>query len=105
MHPNRTDHPMPHTSKSITTDLVESVKQIAAELTADAPSHHKFCRYADLRIEATEEKQAGAENGDPKYSAEDGLLSIGIRVLAGDDAIAPGYFGQTLGRADLPDMA
>ncbi len=92
-------------SKAITIDLVEGIKKAAVELTADATSRHKLCRYADLRIEVTEEKHAGAENGDPKYSSEDGLLSIGIRVFAGQDAVSPGFFGQTLGKADLPQFA
>ncbi len=95
---------MPTTSKAITTDVVEAIKKTAAEITADAPSDYKFCRYADLRIEVIEEKQAGAENGDPKYSAEDSLMGVGIRVLAGDGAVAPGYFGQALGTADLPHL-
>ena len=95
---------MPTALKTISTDLVEAIKKSAAEFTADAPSGYKFCRYADLRIEVIEEKQAGAENGAPKYSAEDSLLAVGIRVLAGDGVIAPGYFGQALGTADLPQF-
>ncbi len=96
---------MPTALKAISTDLVEAVKQSATELTADAPSDYKFCRYADLRIEVIEEKQAGAENGAPKFSAEDNLLAVGIRVLAGDGVVAPGFFGQALGTADLPQFA
>lgn len=95
---------MPTTSRAITTDLVDAIKKTAAELTADAPSDYKFCRYADLRIEVTEEKQAGAENGASKYSSEDGFLAVGIRVLAEDGVTAPGYFGQTLGKADLSQL-
>ncbi|TAL11728.1 MAG: TldD/PmbA family protein [Nitrospirae bacterium] len=96
---------MPTSLKIISTDLIEAVKKTTAELAAEAPSDYKFCRYADLRLEVIEEKQAGAENGDPKYSAEDSLLAVGIRVLAGDGVVAPGYFGQTLGAADLPQFA
>src|SRR5256886_1402995 len=96
---------MPIVSKAITTDLVEAIKDTATELAAEAPDMYKLCRYADLRIEVTEEKQAGSENGTSKYAYEDGHIACGLRVLAGDSAIAPGYFGQVLGRADLPRLA
>jgi len=96
---------MPTTPKAITTELVDAIRKTAAELSAGAPSDYKLCRYADLRIEVTEEKQAGAENGTSKYSDEDALLAVGVRVLAGDGVIAPGYFGQTLGKADLAQFA
>ncbi len=96
---------MPTIPKSITTDLVDAIKNTAAELTAEALDQHKLCRYADLRIEVTEEKYAGSENGTPKYASEDSAFACGIRVLAGDGAIAPGYFGQVLGKADLPRLA
>src|SRR3989441_5637588 len=92
-------------SKAITTDLVEVIKNSAAELAAEAPDTYKLCRYADLRIEVTEEKHAGSENGTSKYAFEDSHIACGIRVLAGDSTIAPGYFGQMLGKADLPRLA
>src|SRR6059036_4380341 len=96
---------MPTISKAITTDLVEAFKNSAADLAAEAPDTYKLCRYADLRIEVTEEKHAGSENGTSKYAFEDSQFACGIRVLAGDGAIAPGYFGQMLGKADLPQLA
>lgn len=96
---------MPTTPKTITTELIETIKHMASALTADAPSDYPFCRYADLRLEVIEEKRAGAENGDPKYSIENSRLAVGIRVLAGNKIIAPGYFGQVLGAADLPRLA
>ena len=92
-------------SKAITTDLVEAIKNSAAELAAEAPDTYKLCRYADLRIEVTEEKHAGSENGTSKYAFEDSHIACGIRVLAGDSTVAPGYFGQMLGKADLPRLA
>src|SRR5207244_11943130 len=61
-------------------------------------------RYADVRLEVTEGKGAGAENGTPKYSGDDYGFALGARVLAGDRMIAPGYVGQTLGTADLDDL-
>src|SRR4029450_4139350 len=62
-------------------------------------------KYADLRLEVTEGKGAGAENGTPKFSGDDQTLALGIRVLAGDRMSAPGYVGLTLGVADVPNLA
>ncbi len=91
-------------SKAVTTELIEIMKQTAAELTLNATRKHKQCRYADLRLEVVEEKRAGAENGTPKFSREDCRLAFGVRVLAGDQMVAPGYFGQILGKADLKQL-
>ena len=52
--------------------------------------------HADLRLEVAEAKSAGAENGGAKTSSDDYGLSLGVRVLAGDRALAPGYAGFTL---------
>ena len=87
-------------AKGVTTELIENLKQAAAELVAEAPRRHKLCRYADLRLEVVEEKRADAENGEQKSGREDSRMAFGIRVLAGDQAIAPGYFGQALGKTD-----
>jgi TldD protein len=92
-------------AKGITTDLIEGLKQAAAELMADAPRRLKLCRYADLRLEVVEEKRADAENGGQKFGREDCRMAFGIRVLAGDQSIAPGYFGQTVGKADLGKLS
>lgn len=96
---------MPTTPKTITTELIDMVKPMAVDITATAATRHKLCRYADLRLEVVQEKRAGAENGTQKFSHEDSRLAFTIRVLAGDDAIAPGYFGQTLGKADLSGLS
>jgi TldD protein len=85
---------------AITTDLIELVKPGAVETVMDAPLRYKHCRYADLRIEVVEEKRAGAENGTPKFSREDCRLAFGVRVLAGERCIAPGYFGHILGKIE-----
>ncbi|HEX2172002.1 MAG TPA: TldD/PmbA family protein, partial [Dehalococcoidia bacterium] len=60
---------------------------------------------ADIRIEVGEGKVTIAENGNDKYSGDDYGFSFGIRVLAGDGVVAPGYYGRSLGASDLPDLA
>src|SRR5262245_59608318 len=61
-------------------------------------------RYAYIRAEIVAGKYAAAENGDAKGAGEDATMGFGVRVLAGDATIAPGYFGRGLGAADLPDL-
>jgi len=72
-------------------------------VTARSPSRPHL-RYADVRLEAIEGKYAAAENGDSKGAGEDAILGFGIRVLAGAEMIAPGYFGRGLGEADIPHL-
>src|SRR5258705_252577 len=88
----------------ITVDLIETVTPLVEERVREAARRLPDLRYADLRLEVTEAKGAGAENGTPKFSADDYGFSLGVRVLAGDRMIAPGYLGQTLGTADLADL-
>ena len=47
---------------------------------------------------------AAAENGASKFSGEDYGFSFGVRVLAGERMVAPGYFGRSLGAADLDSL-
>jgi TldD protein len=88
----------------ISTDLIDLLKPDAVEAVLGAPIRHKYCRYADLRIEVVEEKRAGAENGTAKFSRDDCRLAFGVRVLAGETCTAPGYFGQILGKIELSTL-
>src|SRR5574337_1227672 len=63
------------------------------------------CRYADIRVQVDEGQSAAAENGGSKHSTRDYGFGIGIRALSGDRMVAPGYFGQSLGVADLDRLA
>ena len=90
---------------NITTDLIAEIKPMVFDLAAGAPRHLAHCRYADLRVEAVEGKVAVAENGASKSASEDYGFSFGVRILAGERSVAPGYFGQSLGTADLPHLA
>src|SRR5439155_220803 len=47
---------------------------------------------------------ATAENGGGKSCSDDYAFGLGVRVLAGDRALAPGYLGLALGAADVEDL-
>src|SRR2546425_8118587 len=88
----------------ISVDLIDTVTPLVQQRVHEAARRLPHLRYADLRLEITEAKGAGAENGTPKFSGDDYGFALGVRVLAGDRMIAPGYVGQVLGTADVPDL-
>ena len=88
----------------ITVDLIERVKPTVEACLGDAARRLPGLRHADLRLEVVEGKWALAENGAPKGSGEDERLALGVRVLAGERTVAPGYVGLTLGAADLTEL-
>ena len=88
----------------IEVDLVERVKPEIRDLLRDAARRFPSLTYADLRLEVSEGKSATAENGESKFSDEDYGFAAGVRVLAGERTIAPGWVGLTLGTADLDDL-
>jgi len=77
----------------ISVDLIDTVTPIAQERVRQA-RRLPHLRYADLRL----------ENGTPKFSGDDYGFSLGVRVLAGERMIAPGYVGQVLGTADVAEL-
>ena len=81
-------------------DLIDRVASAAEEIMRDV-KHRPGLSHADLRLEVTESKYATAENAGAKSSGDDQRLGLGVRVLAGDRAIAPGYVGLTLGASDV----
>jgi TldD protein len=88
----------------VSVDLVDTVAPMIETRVREAVQRLPHLAYADLRLEVTEGKGAGSENGTPKYSGDDYGLALGARVLAGDRMIAPGYVGQTLGVADVAEL-
>jgi len=89
----------------ISVELIDTVRPLVQERVREAARRLPHLRYADLRLEVTEAKGAGAENGTPKFSGDDYSFTLGVRVLAGDRMIAPGYAGLSLGAADVPNLA
>jgi TldD protein len=88
----------------VSVDLIDAVTPMVETRVREAARRLPHLRYADVRLEVTEAKGAGSENGTPKFSGDDYGFSFGVRVLAGDRMIAPGYVGQTLGTADLDEL-
>jgi TldD protein len=88
----------------VSVDLIDAVTPMVETRVREAARRLPHLRYADVRLEVTEAKGAGSENGTPKFSGDDYGFSLGVRVLAGDRMIAPGYVGQTLGTADLDEL-
>jgi len=88
----------------LSTDLIPQVAPMVRDLVTSRSPSRPHLRYADVRLEAIQGKYAAAENGDSKGAGEDAILGFGIRVLAGADMIAPGYFGRGLGEADIPHL-
>src|SRR4029450_3682190 len=90
---------MPH---GIETGLIERITPMARDLCTERARALPDLHYADVRVEVTEGKHAGAENGESKSSGADYAFAFGIRVLAGSRMRAPGYFGRGLGGAGGP---
>ncbi len=85
-------------------EVIDRLRPLARDLLRDTSRRLPHLAYADLRLEVVECKAASAENGAPKFSGDDYRLALGVRVLAGDRAVAPGYVGLVLGAADLPEI-
>ena len=70
---------MPH---GIETRLIETVTPMVRELVGTPAHALADLRYADVRLEISEGKFAGAENGEATISGDDYGFALGIRVLA-----------------------
>ena len=88
----------------VSIDAIPQVRDAVFDLVASYARGKRHCRYADVRIEGSEGKVAVAENGMDKFSGEDYGFAFGVRVLAGERVAAPGYFGEIIGAADLPEL-
>ena len=81
-------------------ELLEKIRPEVNSLVNEDARRLPGLRFCDVRIQIKEEKGAVAENGNEKASAEDYVFDFGVRVLAGDKATAPGYYGKILGSTD-----
>ena len=88
--------------QALTIDALDSIKEMSLTLLTAFTAERAAAHYADTRIELSEERGAFCENGEAKYSGMDYGFSFGVRVLAGENSISPGYFGLTLGAEALP---
>ena len=88
----------------ITVELIDRVKGEVRDLLRDARRRLPHLAYADCRVEVTEGKYAVAENGESKSSGDDYAFAAGVRVLAGERMVAPGWIGLALGTADVDDL-
>ena len=89
---------MPH---GIEIGLIDRITPLVQGLVIARAQALPHLVHADVRVEVSEGKYAGAENGSAKSSGDDYTFAFGIRVLAGDRMVAPGYFGRGMGTADL----
>jgi len=85
----------------ITIDLVDRARDTVPALLRDARRRLPHLAYADVRLAVVEARTASAENGSSRASAEDAACAAGVRVLAGDRTVAPGWVGLVIGAADL----
>lgn len=84
--------------------LIDNVRTKLSDLMSTSKRKLKDCSYIDLRVRVTEGQGADAQDGMMKYSIRDYGLSYGLRVIAGRQILAAGYFGQTLGAADVDNV-
>lgn len=90
---------MPH---KVSIDVIPEIRDALHDLVSQYARSKRFCRYADVRVEVSEGKAAVSENGMDKYSGEDYGFALGVRVVAGEQIAAPGYYGELVGTSDLP---
>jgi TldD protein len=84
--------------------LIDKAKDKLSNLVLETKNRLKDCSYIDLRVRVTEGQGAVAQDGMMKSSIRDYGLSYGLRVIAGRQTLAAGYFGQTLGAADVDNL-
>jgi TldD protein len=73
-------------------------------LLEDAARRLPHLAYADVRLAVVQGRRATAENGSSRSAADDSSCAAGVRVLAGDRMVAPGWVGLVIGAADLPNL-
>lgn len=87
-----------------TVDFLDRAKERLRALVDDARRRLRDLQYADLRFGVTEARAADAEHGASRAAWEQATAGLGVRVLAGDRTVAPGYVGLALGPGDLAQL-
>jgi TldD protein len=91
-------------AKKVNIALIDKAKDKLSNLISATKDRLEDCSYIDLRVRITEGQGAVAQDGMMKSSIRDYSLSYGLRVIAGRQMLAAGYFGQTLGAADVDNL-
>lgn len=89
----------------ITIETLDALKPIAFELANEATKNLKDCHYVDIRMEASQQREATVLNGNPVGARQDWETSFGVRVIAGDKMKAPGHFGLHFGPREAKNFA
>ena len=92
------------TSSTLTVELIDRARETLPALLDDARRRLPHLAYADMRLEVVESRHATAENGAERSSGDDYACTAGVRVLAGERMVAPGWIGIVLGAADVPEL-
>ena len=85
------------------TDL-DKIKSFLIEQVTDV-KRRPFLDYADIRVEVSEGIGAYSEDGKPKVTSMDWSFSLGVRVIAGQNSKASGYYGKQLGLTDFKNFS
>ena len=78
--------------------LIDKNKDKLSNMVLEAKSRLDDCSYADLRVTVREGQGAVAQDGMMKSSIRDYGLSYGLRVIAGKQILATGYFAPRSNR-------
>lgn len=70
----------------------------------DAEAQDQNVVYTDVRLAISEGIGAYSEDGNPKVTSQDWSASLGVRVIAGSDISAAGYYGRSLGLSDFEQL-
>jgi TldD protein len=84
-------------SARIGVELVDDLARRVPDVVAEARRRLPHLVYCDVRAAVCEAKWTTAENGGSRSARDEQRFALGVRVLAGDRMVAPGYVGVTLG--------
>jgi TldD protein len=81
-------------------ELIDRLAAIVPDLVAGA-RRLPHLAHADVRLEVVDVRSASAENGAGRAARQETRLGLGVRALAGERMVAPGYVGIALGAVDV----